>query len=56
MLDIEIGCLEIWKEDLRVNASRAGLSGAVIAWITSPGFCVATRARLENPPTHQEEE
>lgn len=38
--------MSTWKRDLARNAERQGLLGGAIAFVTSPGFCVVTRARF----------
>jgi len=36
----------MWRQDLKRNAARNGLKGALIAYVTSPGFALMSRARL----------
>ncbi|MBR0969955.1 MULTISPECIES: serine O-acetyltransferase [Bradyrhizobium] len=36
----------MWRQDLQRNAARNGLTGALIAFVTSPGFALVSRARL----------
>jgi serine O-acetyltransferase len=38
--------MSMWRQDLKRNAARSGLKGALIAYVTSPGFALMSRARL----------
>ncbi|MBR1133808.1 serine O-acetyltransferase [Bradyrhizobium iriomotense] len=38
--------MSMWRQDLERNAARSGLTGALIAYVTSPGFALVSRARL----------
>ncbi|WP_049824045.1 serine O-acetyltransferase [Bradyrhizobium sp. WSM2254] len=38
--------MSMWRQDLKRNAARNGLAGALVAYVTSPGFALVSRARL----------
>ncbi len=35
-----------WREDLVANTGLSGARGAIVGWITSPGFVIVTWWRL----------